>query len=69
MKTPHTHSKGLTLEEITARRLALKTAITELGNYGEIYERNLGSLSDLNIEREKNKLIVDGGLIIPQSFF
>ncbi len=47
----------------------VKTAITELGNYGEIYERNLGSLSDLNIDREKNKLIDDGGLIIPQSFF
>lgn len=47
----------------------VKTALTELGNYGEIYERNLGSLSDLKIERDKNKLIDDGGLITSQSFF
>lgn len=47
----------------------VKKAITELGNYGEIYERNLGSLSEFNIERGKNKLIEDGGLIKSQSFF
>lgn len=47
----------------------VKTAITTLGNYGEIYERNLGSLSEFNIERGKNKLIEDGGLIKSQSFF
>lgn len=46
-----------------------KKAITELGNYGEIYERNLGSLSPFEIERGKNKLIEDGGLIKSQSFF
>lgn len=47
----------------------VKTAITELGNYGEIYERNLGSLSDFEIERGRNKLVEDGGLIKSQSFF
>lgn len=46
----------------------VKTAIKELGNYGEIYERNLGSLSDFGIERDKNRLIEDGGLISSQSF-
>lgn len=29
MNTTHPHSKGLTLEEIAARRLALKTTIAE----------------------------------------
>ena len=47
----------------------VKTAITELGNYGEIYEKNLGSLSRFEIERGKNKLVDDGGLIKSQSFF
>lgn len=47
----------------------VKTAITELGNYGEIYERNLGSLSDFEIERGRNKLVEEGGLIKSQSFF
>ena len=47
----------------------VKTAITELGNYGEIYEKNLGSLSKFEIERGRNKLVEDGGLIKSQSFF
>lgn len=47
----------------------VKTELTELGNYGEIYERNLGSISEFKIEREKNRLIEDGGLIKSQSFF
>lgn len=47
----------------------VRTAITELGNYGEIYEKNLGSLSKLKIERGKNNLIENGGLIISKSFY
>lgn len=46
----------------------VKTSITELGNYGEIYERNLGEISEFKIPRDKNKLIEDGGLIKSQSF-
>lgn len=46
----------------------VKTAIGELGNYGEIYERNLGELSEFNIPRDKNRLIENGGLIKSQSF-
>lgn len=47
----------------------VRTVINELGNYGEIYERNLGSLSDFKIERGKNNLIENGGLIGSQAFY
>lgn len=47
MKTPHTHSKGLTLEEITARRLALKTAITEQRkNVDEAYRQAIAPFTE-----------------------
>ena len=46
----------------------MKKAIKELGNYGEIYDRNLGSESEFQIKRDKNKLIEDGGLIKYQLF-
>jgi general L-amino acid transport system substrate-binding protein len=36
--------------------------ITQVGNYGEIYDRNLGPGSPLGIERELNALWTDGGL-------
>ena len=40
----------------------------EIGNYGEIYEKNLGRESEFKLEREQNRLLKDGGLIIPQPF-
>lgn len=40
-----------------------KKATAELGNFGEIYERNLGKESPLRIERDENNLIKNGGLI------
>lgn len=47
MKTPHPHSKGLTLEEITARRLALKTAITEQRkNVDEAYRQAIAPFTE-----------------------
>lgn len=46
----------------------LKKAIAELGNYGEIYERNLGQNSKLLIKRDKNNLLENGGLIKSQVF-
>lgn len=46
----------------------VKKAIKEVGNYGQIYERNLGNESSLKIKRDKNKLIKDGGLVRTQSF-
>ena len=46
----------------------IKNAIKELGNYSEIYERNLGSGSQFNINRDKNNLIENGGLLNYQLF-
>lgn len=48
--------------------LWVRKALKELGNYGEIYEKNLGSESEFKQERKENKLLKDGGLIIPQPF-
>lgn len=45
-----------------------KRALKELGNFGEIYERNLGKDSEIGIPREKNHLIENGGLIKSQPF-
>lgn len=39
--------------------------ITQIGNYGEIFARNLGSSSPLKIERGKNNLWNKGGLHFP----
>ncbi len=38
-------------------------ALAERGNYGEIYQRGLGSNSILKLNRTANKLAKDGGLI------
>ena len=37
--------------------------IKGVGNYGEMYERNLGQNSPLKMERGLNKLWTDGGLM------
>ena len=46
----------------------VQKAVRELGNYGEIYDRNLGKDSDNKIERDKNNLIENGGLMKYQPF-
>ena len=46
----------------------LRKSIEDFGNYGEIYERNLGADSPLAIERNENRLIKDNGLISVQPF-
>ncbi|MEX1092514.1 MAG: transporter substrate-binding domain-containing protein, partial [Acidimicrobiia bacterium] len=38
-------------------------AITAVGNYGEIYERNVGPATPLGLERGPNALWTDGGLL------
>lgn len=38
-------------------------AIKAVGNYGEIYARNLGDQSPLNLPRGKNDLWINGGLL------
>jgi general L-amino acid transport system substrate-binding protein len=44
------------------------TAVTDIGNYREIYDRNLGKNSDLELDIKENKLIRDGGLIDQRPF-
>jgi general L-amino acid transport system substrate-binding protein len=42
--------------------------IKHVGNYGEIYERNLGSKTKLNLPRAKNELWTKGGLLYSPPF-
>jgi general L-amino acid transport system substrate-binding protein len=42
--------------------------VKQLGNYGEIFERNLGQGSPLKLERGRNRLYRDGGLMVPLLF-
>ena len=56
-----------------ARTLGLKPdwvadVIASVGNYGEIYERNLGSGSTLKLDRGLNRLWKNGGLLYAPSF-
>ncbi|MBD3881566.1 amino acid ABC transporter substrate-binding protein [Phormidium tenue FACHB-886] len=43
-------------------------AVKAVGNYGEIYERNVGTGSQLKIDRGLNKLWSDGGLMYSPPF-
>lgn len=47
----------------------LQTVLTQFGNYGEIYENNLGQNSEFKLERGKNELVEKGGLISSETFF
>ena len=42
--------------------------ITQVGNYGQIYERNLGADSSVNLPRGQNAQYTDGGLIYAPPF-
>jgi general L-amino acid transport system substrate-binding protein len=37
--------------------------IQQVGNYAQIYERNLGQASAITLERGPNRLWTDGGLL------
>jgi general L-amino acid transport system substrate-binding protein len=55
-------------DERLARALGVRPdwvvrAVKAVGNYGEMYERNLGRESALNIERGLNRLWTQGGLL------
>lgn len=50
-------AKGLGLKDDWAAQI-----VQQVGNYGEVFERNFGSNSILNIGRGLNKLWKDGGL-------
>ncbi len=54
---------------VIGTRLGLRNSwaadvIAAVGNYGEIYERDLGDGSALKLPREENRLARDGGLMI-----
>lgn len=42
--------------------------VKQVGNYGEIYERNLGQASQFKLERGQNALWTDGGLLYSPPF-
>lgn len=42
--------------------------IAQVGNYGEIYERNLGADSQFKLERDQNALWTEGGLMYAPPF-
>lgn len=46
----------------------MSNVITAVGNYGELYERNVGSGSPLKIERGLNRLWTKGGLMYAPPF-
>lgn len=48
--------------------LWVRKAVAELGNMGEIYERNIGSASPFKLNRKDANLIKNGGTVHPKSF-
>lgn len=42
--------------------------VKQLGNYGELWDRNLGAKSAMKLEREYNALVRDGGLMLSAPF-
>lgn len=52
--------KSLGLDKKWAYRI-----VKQVGNYGESFERNLGSKSPLKLDRGMNRLYTEGGLVYP----
>lgn len=46
----------------------LAAAVRQVGNYGEIFERNLGTKSDLQLPRGRNALPRNGGILFTPAF-
>ncbi|WP_258718881.1 amino acid ABC transporter substrate-binding protein [Neorhizobium sp. BETTINA12A] len=42
--------------------------VKQLGNYGEMFDRNVGKQSPLKLDRGPNRLFTDGGLMFPMAF-
>ena len=40
-----------------------RTAIAAVGNYGEVFDRNVGAASVIGLDRGLNNLWTDGGLM------
>ena len=56
------------LEQLGLEPRAIYNAIEQVGNYGEIYDRNLGPDTQFNIPRGLNAQWSDGGLIYGMPF-
>lgn len=57
------NGKALGLDDKFAYKI-----VKQLGNYGEMFDRNLGEGSALKMDRGPNKLFSDGGLMFPMAF-
>ena len=57
------NGKALGLDEAWAYNI-----IKQVGNYGEVFERNVGTSTPLKLERGLNALWVDGGLLYSAPF-
>lgn len=57
------NGKALGLDEAFAYNV-----VHQVGNYGEVYDRNVGKDSKLKIDRGLNRLQRDGGLMVPLAF-
>ena len=55
-------------QSLGLRSFWVNDAVRLLGNYGDIYDRNIGVDSEYKIERRQGKLIKDGGIIYPLPF-
>ena len=71
-KTENLQDKLVVPPEVTAR-LNLpqgwaRRVIAEVGNYGEIFERNLGNDSKLKLSRGLNALWTKGGILFAPPF-
>jgi general L-amino acid transport system substrate-binding protein len=65
--------RWLELDGIVSKALAVPPgwavrAVESAGNYGEMFERNLGAQSALQLERGLNRLWTDGGLMYSPPF-
>jgi general L-amino acid transport system substrate-binding protein len=65
--------RWLDLDGLISKSLAIPSgwgmrAVESAGNYGEMFERNLGAQSSLKLERGLNKLWTDGGLMFSPPF-
>ena len=49
-------------------KAGMYNAIKHVGNYGEIFERNLGASSGINIERGVNNSWTNGGILYSPPF-
>jgi len=55
-------------ESLELKNASMRNVISQLGNYGEIFENNFGKNSKLKLPRSQNKLWKDGGLIYSPIF-